>query len=115
MNVLVCGGRNYDDQVSIYKALDIIHNRHPITKVIHGAAKGADGLAAQWAADRNVPTVAVPAQWDRFGKSAGMLRNQQMLDLDPDLIISFPGGRGTHNMRKLAHEAGISVWIPMVE
>lgn len=114
MIVLACGGRDYDDQPSVYKALDAIHKDHPITKLIHGAARGADGLAAQWAADRDVATIAVPANWERLGKSAGMVRNQQMLDLGPDLVVSFPGGRGTLNMRKLAKEAGVGVWIPMV-
>jgi UDP-N-acetylmuramoylalanine-D-glutamate ligase len=52
-----------------------------------------------------------PADWKLHGKSAGHIRNQQMLDESkPDIVIAFPGGRGTANMIKRAKKAGVEVF-----
>lgn len=51
-----------------------------------------------------------PADWDKYGKRAGYLRNVQMLDEGkPDLVVAFPGGKGTAMMVKLAKERGVRV------
>ena len=93
------------------QALDAIWQRcGPVAVVIHGAARGADTMAGAWAVARNVPVQAFPAQWDTFKKRAGPIRNQQMLtEGRPDLVIAFPGARGTAHMVGLAREAGVEV------
>jgi UDP-N-acetylmuramoylalanine-D-glutamate ligase len=50
-----------------------------------------------------------PAKWDLHGKSAGPIRNQQMLDTGVDLVIAFPGGKGTAHMVSIAKKAGVKV------
>jgi len=51
-----------------------------------------------------------PADWSRHGKSAGPIRNRQMLiEGRPDIVVAFPGGKGTANMIKQAVEAGVKV------
>jgi len=51
-----------------------------------------------------------PAEWDKFGRRAGPLRNEQMLrEGKPDVVVAFPGGRGTAHMVRIAKEAGIDV------
>ncbi len=53
---------------------------------------------------------AIPADWDKFGKGAGPIRNQQMIDEGkPDLVVAFPGGTGTADMVKRAKKHGIEV------
>ena len=69
MNVLVCGGRDYADACALNEALDAIHREVPITRLIHGAARGADALAAAWAHSRGIPALAFPADWKRDGKA----------------------------------------------
>ena len=82
----------------------------PSTVIIHGAAKGADSLASEWAALNEVKEEVFPADWKTHGRAAGPIRNQQMLDEGkPDLVIAFPGGRGTADMVKRARKAGIEV------
>jgi hypothetical protein len=50
------------------------------------------------------------AEWDKHGRAAGPIRNQQMLDDGkPDLVLAFAGGRGTDDMCRRAREAGIEV------
>lgn len=110
MKVIVCGGRGFDDKMELYERLDRALAKHPDLSIIHGAARGADTLAGQWAEDRGVPVEAFPAKWDLHGKAAGHIRNQQMLDAGAQATIAFPGGAGTNDMvrRSIAH--GIKVW-----
>ncbi len=110
MRVLVCGGRDFADVDFLWKAMDRAFNGQFPSLVIHGAAKGADTIAADWAASHGVMTQAFPADWSTHGKSAGPIRNRQMLtDGKPDIVIAFPGGRGTADMISAARKAGIRV------
>lgn len=69
-------------------------------------------LARGWAAERTLPYMTFPANWDRFGKAAGPIRNKWMLEYgQPDLVVAFPGGKGTAHMVKIATEAGVAVRI----
>lgn len=110
MKVLVCGGRDYDDKAVVYAMLDRIHVEHPISLVIDGGANGADLLARSWGWDRDVKRRTFPAKWKEHGKAAGPIRNAQMLsEGEPDLVVAFPGGRGTANMVSLARGSGVKV------
>lgn len=109
MKVLVCGGRDFNDQNLLFCTMDSLNAQRPITQIIHGGARGADSLAGYWAQQRSIPLINVfPANWDKYGKSAGYIRNQEMLDEgQPDMVIAFPGGRGTDMMVKIARKAGV--------
>lgn len=110
MRVLVCGGRDFSDQHLVDASLDEIHAATPIKAIIHGNARGADTCGKVWG-DRH-PEISVwakPAQWSKFGKAAGPRRNQAMIGLRPDLVVAFAGGRGTADMIRRAHSAGILV------
>lgn len=111
MKILVCGGRAFSNRAALFKALAAVHARKGITCVIHGAAPGADSLAGEWASRNGIPQQVFRADWKLYGKSAGPIRNRQMLcDGKPDGVVAFPGGRGTANMVKQATEAGLKVW-----
>lgn len=106
MRVIVCGGRNYADGKRLRRILDDM----PVSKVITGAATGADQLAVEWARARGIEAVEYPADWDRFGNEAGPIRNRKMLDEEkPDWVLAFPGGKGTANMVRQAKERGVEV------
>ena len=109
---LICGGRDWKQTERTFEALDRYHQDHPIAVVIHGAARGADSLADQWAKSRNIPTLPFPvspAEWRR-SRSAGHQRNQKMLEQgQPSVVIAFPGGPGTRNMKQKAQAAGVPV------
>lgn len=107
--VLVCGGRDFSDYQLLAGVLDRLHDENPIAAIIHGNARGADTLAHQWAIKRGVGGWACPANWSRDGKRAGPLRNQRMLGHHPDLVVAFPGGRGTADMIGRAEKAGVRV------
>lgn len=110
MRVLVCGGRDYFDRQTIYRTLTTLHHEKPFTTLMHGNAQGADTLASEWAATLGVPSLAYPADWKKHGKAAGPLRNAFMLEEGkPDLVVAFPGGRGTADMIEKATKAGVPV------
>jgi len=109
MKILVCGGRDFNNQAIFNQAME--HYIPKTTLVIHGAAKGADTLADNWAKENGLPIEAYPANWDKYGKRAGYIRNVQMLNEGkPDMVIAFPGGKGTEMMINLAHAAKVPVW-----
>lgn len=115
MKVLVCGGRDFADKQAVFVALDSLHGIYSFDTLIQGGARGADWLAGEWANSRRVKNVVVFADWDAHGRAAGPIRNKQMLDMAPDVIVAFPGGVGTANMVKQAIDAGKLVVHPLVK
>lgn len=127
MRVLVCGGRDFGkcspgwrspEHIFIGEYLDkrLNPDNLPLPPdglvIIAGAATGADTAAIDWAVVNWVSFVEYPANWQEYGKRAGYIRNKQMLEEGkPDLVIAFPGGKGTANMVKLARDAGVPVEI----
>jgi hypothetical protein len=109
MKAIVCGGRDYDDVECIVKTLCEIHDLTPITSLIHGGAPGADSLAGLWAKNREIKTTVFYADWKAHGRAAGPIRNRQMAETKPDLVVAFPGGKGTQNMIETAKDYGIKV------
>jgi hypothetical protein len=106
--VLVCGGRDFDDWAMLCTVLNAL-NPYP-TVVIHGAARGADRMAGDWARANGLSWEAFPADWQRDGKAAGVIRNSRMLaEGKPDLVVAFPGGRGTADMVAKARKVGVPV------
>lgn len=106
MRAIVCGGRDYDDYSRVAAVLDA----HGVTELAEGGASGADDMAEAWACQRNIPCRTYPAHWSKHGRSAGPIRNGEMLaDFKPDAVIAFPGGRGTADMVAKAKAAGVRV------
>lgn len=126
MRALVCGSRTFgekdldktyetyermlEEQELVNKTLSaLLGGQITDLVVVHGDAPGADRYAAQWARLHDVPVEAFPADWSRFGRAAGPLRNAAILVSGIDLVIAFPGGAGTADMCKRAQVAGVSV------
>jgi hypothetical protein len=110
--VLVCGGRDFSDVALLRDALTPLLGGEPDGKlfIIAGGARGADTLAIEWARLRGCEYKEYPANWKKDGKIAGPVRNQRMLDDGkPDLVVAFPGGRGTADMVRRARNDGFEV------
>ncbi len=106
MKVLVCGGRNYANVGFLNVTLSELHVRYQFTRLIHGGANGADTLAGAWAIARGIPVDVFPAEWRSDGRAAGAIRNVRMLrEGQPQLIVAFPGGKGTAHMVSIAKRA----------
>ena len=111
MKILICGGRDYKDQKTVDKAMDhaVRHINPDDITVISGHARGADQIGEAWAKSRDLSLDLYPAKWETYGKSAGFKRNIQMLDTKPDMVVAFPGGKGTAHTVRNAKERGIDV------
>lgn len=108
MRVLVCGGRDFADSRLLHDTLTGLGRA--FEELIEGGASGADGMAYAWADRHGLPVTTFKADWKRYGNRAGPIRNQRMLDEGkPDLVVAFPGGRGTADMVKRARAAGVRV------
>ncbi len=110
MRVLVCGGRDYD-RMRVWDQLFMLDaERGPFDVVIHGCSGNTDWEAEHVARELGRKVCGFRAEWDRLGKKAGPARNERMLrDGKPDLVIAFPGGRGTADMVRRALSAGVEV------
>lgn len=105
--VIVAGGRDFIDKQFVFKMLDQFHKAYKITKVLDGQQRGVDGFANAWARSRGIDFKRFPAEWDKYGRSAGPRRNQQMLDEKPNALIVFPGRNGTGRMVEQATKFGL--------
>lgn len=112
MRVLVCGGRSFFNVKLLNRTLDEAHQGSPITLLIHGMATGADTLAGQWAARNRIKVEGYRPDWKKYGSVAGSIRNSKMLQHGkPQMVIAFPGGRGTKDMVKQARAADVPVRV----
>ena len=108
MIVLVCGGVDFARSDVVDEVLSKLPFK--ITLLVHGAARGADMLAALWAMDSGVEHDPNPPDWLKYKEDARFIRNSEMLvKHDIGLVIAFPGGKGTADMKKKAGEKSIEV------
>lgn len=108
--ILVCGGRDFADRALVFYALDRVLAKFGTVAIVQGGARGADATAHEWATFHKQMLINCPANWQLHGKAAGPIRNQFMLDQwHPKLVVAFPGGRGTADMVKRAHDGGVEV------
>jgi hypothetical protein len=110
MKVIVCGSRNTIDARSVWRELDRLHDLLKFTELMQGGAPGIDRIAGRWARFKpGVQPHEERAQWRELGRGAGPVRNARMLAWCPDLLIAFPGGKGTADMVRQARAAGVPV------
>ena len=125
--VLVCGDRNWSDEYIVIQTLSGLLHEQIVSYgkliIIEGCAPGADNVACHFldgcsvhASHDEVKHRHFPANWDRYGRSAGPRRNIQMLEKGkPDVVYAFHDNlaksKGTKHMVKIAKEAGVPVYL----
>lgn len=111
-NVIIAGGRDFQNYNLLCEKCDFYFSRIKPTAIISGLAKGADSLGRQYGLNRGIQVLEFPADWNKYGKSAGMRRNQEMLKIADGLIAFWDGkSRGTENMINIAKNKGIPIRI----
>lgn len=109
MRLVIAGGRDYTLTRADYVSLDALAVKLGVAEVVSGGAKGADAGGEDWAKSRGFPVRLFPAQWKRYGKRAGPIRNREMAEY-ADAVALFPGGSGTESMRREARRSGLPVY-----
>lgn len=103
MKAIVTGGRGFWNSDAVRCALDYLQP----TEIAQGGALGADYLARWWAWAHRIPCRTYPANWQKFGKRAGAVRNEAMwFHEKPDATIAFIGGPGTESMKSITRREG---------
>lgn len=131
--LLICGSRNFGytfDDGSILtdhaqRQIEFFHstldnlvskNKWRISEVISGGATGADYLADRWAKWQSYKSIVYPAEWQKYKREAGPIRNEQMLKVGkPDIVIAFYSdpdnpSKGTSHMVEIAKKAGVTTY-----
>ncbi len=126
--LIVTGGRTLGMHLGRPALLEILYASHAIseawrelgaTHMYVGDALGADKIARAWASVRCIPVTVFVADWQRHGKAAGPIRNEEMIvtaysEADEGAagarLLALPGGAGTENCVRNANKYGIPVW-----
>lgn len=113
--VIIAGSRSFSDYVTLQAACDNILSQKRMTHtivIISGTARGADTLGEQYAHERGYTIERFPADWQQYGKTAGLVRNRQMADNADALIVFWDSqSKGTKNMIMEAKKKGIAVRV----
>ena len=120
MKLAIIGSRGFNDYDKLERVLtsyfSFIVKKPPyinfIHKIISGGADGADKLGAKFANDNGVVLIEFKPDWDKYGKSAGFIRNKDIID-NCDFVLAFWDGKskGTAHTLKLAKEQKKSTFI----
>lgn len=101
MKLAIIGSREFNDYELLQTTLERYKDK--INIVVSGGARGADSLGERWAKDNNKKTLIFPADWDKYGKRAGYIRNEDIIK-NSDCVIAFWNGisKGTKHSIDLA-------------
>lgn len=112
MRIIIAGGRDFDNYKLLTNTLHEIVFYDPDAEIVSGKAKGADSLGEKYAKEMDIPIKEFPADWNKYGKSAGYIRNKQMAEYS-DVLVAFWDGKskGTKHMIDLAKENKLIVYI----
>lgn len=107
--MIVAGGRDYSNQnvVNYYidRVKDVCDSRGLNLVIVCGMATGADTLGRNYAISNGLEVLEFPANWNRYGKSAGYIRNKEMGDVADSAIVFWDGrSKGSKLMIDIMHE-----------
>jgi hypothetical protein len=111
IKVIIAGGRDFTNEELLKEHCDSILIG-PDFEIVSGTARGADRLGEFYAMERNLPIRRFQPDWDKFGKRAGYLRNEEMAAY-ADLLIAFwdERSRGTKHMIDIATTQGLKIHV----
>lgn len=115
--LIVAGGRDFLDYTLLsHELMHLVigplapYKDHDVS-IVSGMARGADALGAKFARANGVQLYEFPADWDKHGKRAGFMRNEQMGNFADGLVAFYSGSNGTGHMIKYMHSLNKPVWV----
>lgn len=119
--IIVCGGRHFDNYYYLRSAVDDILSELDLgydeIEIVSGNCSGADQLGERYAEEHDIPYNVFPADWSKYGKAAGPIRNSAMLDYakncEMPIVIAFvsPKSKGTLDTVNKAKKLGFKIYI----
>jgi hypothetical protein len=112
IKIIVAGSRTFNNYVLVKYYLDKIINNRTNIEIVSGGARGADYLGEKYAKEHSLNLSSFPADWTKYGKSAGFVRNREMA-IYADVLVAFWDGnsKGTRHMINLAKENNLKTKI----
>jgi hypothetical protein len=108
MKTIIAGSRSFSD----YELLRSVCDEYEIMEIVSGTARGADLLGEQYGKEKGIPIKQFPADWNKWGKRAGFLRNVQMAEYGERLIAFWDGeSSGTWMMIDEARKRKLEVRV----
>lgn len=105
LRMIIAGSRSFTDKKRMYSHMKRYTYAKIITEVVSGTAKGADRLGERWADLKDIPIKRFPADWDKYGKRAGHIRNKRMAKYADEAIIFWDGeSKGAKDMMECMSE-----------
>ncbi len=120
MKIIIAGSRTITDYDIVFDALFHfcwdnkleLEGKLNVPEIVSGHAKGVDIIGEKIAKNHNLKVTIFPADWNKYGKRAGYLRNEQMADYADALIAIWDGkSKGTKHMIDIAKRKGLKVYI----
>lgn len=117
MKVIIAGSRNITDYFQIVTAMTLSgYTFSNLTEIVSGTARDVDQLGELLANRNNIPIKRFPADWDKYGKSAGYRRNAEMAKYADSLVAIWDGqSKGTEHMIKLMSKENKPVFIHQIK
>jgi hypothetical protein len=110
MKVIIAGSRNLCKYEYIEEAIK--KSNFKINTIISGGAKGIDKLGEKYALNNNIELIIYPADWNKYGKSAGYIRNTEMLKECNALIAIWDGkSKGTKHMIEIVKKSNKDFFV----
>lgn len=115
MKLIVAGSRSIKSVVEVYIAIEACKFDR-ITEIVSGKAKGVDTIGEQYALEYNIPITEFPANWSKYGKAAGQIRNKEMADYADALVAVWDGySKGTAGMITIMRKLNKPVYVKLVQ
>ena len=113
--VIIAGCRDFADYALLRSFADEVLAGAEDIEIVSGGARGADGLGERYARERGYALKVFPAEWKKWGRAAGPIRNGQMAGY-ADALIAFWDGQssGTRDMIRKAEDRGLRVQVRMI-
>lgn len=119
MKLIIAGSRKLDlddAKKKLNKFLFTFTEKYSIIEVVSGTATGADTIGEQWALSNNVKVNRMPAEWNKYGRAAGPIRNEEMGDYADAAVVLWDGeSRGSKHMIKYMYKLEKPCHIILVE
>ena len=112
MKTIIAGSRDIIDYELLKEAIK--ESGFEITQIISGGARGVDKMGERYARENNIPCQVVTANWDLYGRSAGLKRNKEMSEIGEALIAVTNGSNGTAHMISMAELMHLKIYIKKV-
>jgi hypothetical protein len=112
MKIIIAGSRDFDDYKVLREYCDHVLQNQTDIEIVSGTAKGADQLGERYATEKGYKIAKFPADWDRYKKAAGYIRNEDMAKY-ADALIAFWNGnsKGTEHMINLATKYKLKIRV----